>query len=202
MVCEKCNEPLKDGDVKCSKCGTEVNKKEENGIKNKYYNAIDDVLIREYMGEKADTFLYPGLSIRNFILLLLFGGVYLSYRKMYFYGFIWILISVALFVIPGIREYMVIFSLLLTIFFTFIFKSMYLAQAKDKIEKIKKNNKTASNDELKRKARVVGGTNYIFKVLMYLMALCYVCYACYLIYMFFESRGINGDIDILINKWR
>ena len=79
---------------------------------------------------------------------------------------------------------------------------MYLAQAKDKVEKIKKNNKTASNDELKRKARVVGGTNYIFKVLMYLMALCYVCYACYLTHMFFESRGINGDIDLLINKWR
>lgn len=202
MFCEKCNEPLKDGNIRCSNCNAEVKKPEENDIKNKYYNAIDDVLIREYMGEKADTFLYPGLSIRNFILLLLFGGVYLSYRKMYLYGIIWILITIALFAIPGVREYAVIFSLLLTLFFTFMFKSMYLVQAKEKVNKIKKEYKTASNEELKRKVRFAGGTNYLFKVLMYLIAFCYIAYVIYMFYMFFESRGINGDIDILFDKWR
>lgn len=172
MFCKNCGKSIEVGLKRCPHCGVIIaNESISNNIKNKYYTQSDDILIREYMGRKADLFLVKDYSIGIFILLLLFGSPYLMYRKMYSLGIIWMIASLGISFIPEVGKYVGIFNLVIAVIASIFFKELYLKQAQDEVDKIKGTNPAASSEELKAMARKKGGTNVIIAIVFGVMYL-------------------------------
>ena len=175
MICENCGSPLIGTEQKCPKCGNEIKKQEiSKEIKNKYYNGNDETLIREYMGKKANMFLNQKFNPSILVVQLIFGFVYLLFRKMYFYGFLWFAILVGLSIIPETQNYSFMFSLIMAIYFSLNFKDLYLVQAKEQVDKIKGKNPTATKEDLMVLCRKKGGVNLTIGIIfgiLYVLAL-------------------------------
>lgn len=165
MFCKNCGKNIEVGLKKCPHCGKSIlNEPISKEIKNKYYTQNDELLIREYMGRKADTFLIKDYSIGIFFLLLIFGSPYLMFRKLYLYGIIWMIASVGISFIPEVGNYVGIFNLIIAVIVSIFFKDMYLKQAQDKVNEIKGKNPTANTEELRMLARNKGGTNILVAI--------------------------------------
>lgn len=166
MFCIHCGKNIEIDDKKCPYCGNIIESKIiSKEIKNKYYTSIDDNLIKEYMGSKSDLFLNRKYSIGLFILLIIFNGAYLIYRKMYNLAIVWLVSSIGISLIPEVGNYVGIFNLIIALFFSLYFKELYLNQAKDKVNEIKQKNPTASSEELKHISKFKGGTNLLAAVI-------------------------------------
>lgn len=113
---------------------------------------VDQELRKAYIDKNAEKIL-KGRG--GSVWLFLFGAMYLLYRKLYLYGFLYFLISFVFsyFNLGGI-------SFIIQVVLCFFFYKIYLNYVDKKILSIKKNNPNLSFEELKERCRKQGGVSY------------------------------------------
>lgn len=119
-----------------------------------HFNSInvDEELKRSYIGKNADKIIN---GHGGSVWLFLFGSAYLFYRKLYLYGFIYLLIVLLLSYFK--LNLVVIIGQIVLCFF---FYKIYLSHVDKEINKIKKDSPNTSFEELKEKCKKKGGVSY------------------------------------------
>lgn len=113
-----------------------------------------DKFVKAYIGRN-----YNQINNMKFsIPALIFGPLYLLYRKVWGYAFGAILISIAASLLLD-SGYADIVNLIIHVFFAFKFKEIYLRQAEDKVENIEQQSLDKSTEELLNICRKKGGTS-------------------------------------------
>lgn len=163
MYCKNCGNLLKDNEMFCINCGTKTeNQNGQNPVisnfnvfdnqANQQVLNIDEELKKTYIGKNIEKILN---GHGGSIWLFLFGPVYLLYRKLYLYGFLYYVIFLLLNLLN-----LSVFAFLIQIILCFFFYKIYLNYVDKKILSIKKNNPNKSFEELKEKCRKQGGVSY------------------------------------------
>ena len=113
---------------------------------------VEQELRKAYIGKNAEKIL-KGRGGSAW--LFLFGATYLLYRKLYLYGFLYLLINFLLswFNLAG-------FAFIIQLVLCFFFHKIYLNYVDKKILSIKKSNPNLSFEELKNKCIKQGGISY------------------------------------------
>lgn len=186
--CPKCGSNINQGEDFCKVCGTKIttpqnnisnitqqqqeniqninNLQTQNSISNTEQIEIldnleeditnnDDDLINTYMGKNAEKLKDGGISGYT----LLFGPIYILYRKMWLLG----LISAGIIILANIflKSYSLIVLLVISIILSFKFKDLYLNYVKEKVNKIKRENIGKSKEELMIICSKKGGTSLL-----------------------------------------
>lgn len=186
--CPKCGSNINPGEDFCKMCGTKIttpqnnisnitqqqqenmqninNLQTQNSISNTEQIEIldnleeditnnDDDLINTYMGKNAEKLKDGGISGYT----LLFGPIYILYRKMWLLG----LISAGIIILANIflKSYSLIVLLVISIILSFKFKDLYLNYVKEKVNKIKRENTDKSKEELMIICSKKGGTSLL-----------------------------------------
>ena len=115
----------------------------------------DDELINAYMGKNAYKLKKGDFSIWT----LLFGNIYIFYRKMFAVGFCWLFIN--LIANQFLKSASFYINLIISIIMSTQFKKMYLQHVEDKVEAIKAENKGVSREQLLSICTQKGGTTII-----------------------------------------
>ena len=107
------------------------------------------------MGKNAEKLKDGGISGYT----LLFGPIYILYRKMWLLG----LISAGIIILANIflKSYSLIVLLVISIILSFKFKDLYLNYVKEKVNKIKRENTDKSKEELMIICSKKGGTSLL-----------------------------------------
>jgi len=173
MKCNNCG-ALNDSTQKyCRYCGSHLEVEVlniydecENQNKNLLHESVainedylDVSLLEAFIGNKYDSLLH-GFSFST----LFFGGIYFLYRKFYSLFILYCGLSLFLFLLFPFNSFLS--SFILRILFATQFKRLYINNAINKIEKIRKKY-PSDFDELKRICRKKGGTS-ILAVLLFL----------------------------------
>ena len=111
----------------------------------------DDELIDYYIGNKAAQFRQGGFSIFT----LLFGYIYVFYRKMYLYGFLWM--AIILIISFFLRQLAFIGPVAIAIIMAISFKKLYMEHVRDQVNQIKAENPGSSREQLKAICSQKGG---------------------------------------------
>lgn len=167
MYCSNCGANINNGQSFCAVCGTKVpsqpmNYLENNNVGQPFNNysgeANDEELLDAYIGKNAEKIKRKGNEAVSFSAPEFLCGLgYAVYRKMYmlailqFLGFLIALIFLPTFwvYIYGAIKWIVILQ----------FDKWYLKNAKEKVEKIKSENRGASQQDLIKICRKKGGTS-------------------------------------------
>ena len=88
MKCNKCGNINNEGDLYCRQCGAKIEIPENDVLYESMDLINDDVLVDAYIKKNIDQ-LKHGFSWCAF----LFGPCYALYRKMWLYGFLWLVIK-------------------------------------------------------------------------------------------------------------
>lgn len=155
MYCKNCGNKLKEGGLFCDSCGIKIH--EDDQIINKY------ALIQDYIGNN-----YNNLKTGFSWCTLLFGVVYLFYRKMWTFGLIIIAISTFSGIIFG--EYASLLTFVANIVFAAIFKEQYYNNATKKVEEIINYYPSKTQEELSVICKKKGGTT-IVPIILYILFL-------------------------------
>lgn len=149
MFCSRCGVQNNNGESFCKNCGVALDNNQPQ-----QFNSInvDEELKRSYIGKNADKIIN---GHGGSVWLFLFGGSYLIYRKLYLYGFIYLLISMLLLYFK-LNSVVVIGRIALC----FFFYKIYLSHVDKEINKIRKDNPNAGFEELKEKCKKKGGVSY------------------------------------------
>lgn len=163
MNCPNCGANYNEKDVFCGHCGTKIKGKENNDNEtkeevvinnNNVFNSDQD-LIDAFIGNNAEKIKHNSFSVCTFV----FRGVYFMYRKMYLYGFLWLVgIPLVFMFLPGIG---ILLPLISAIVLGIKFKDIYLGFVKEKVNEIKRLNPNKKHAELVEICRKQGGTNII-----------------------------------------
>jgi len=187
MNCPKCNSQLKPGVVFCDTCGSKLifnmtgegvsvrieennshefasQKNNDNLNISQQINAsmnqvssnndVDELsLIDAYIGKNSDK-LKSGFSFCT----LLFGVMYVFYRKMWGLGFLWLLINIAISIFLPKLPFL---GLILNIIISCCFKNLYINHATNKVRQIKLQYSNFSNSELVYVCSKKGGTTIV-----------------------------------------
>ena len=125
--------------------------------------------IQAFIGDKYNDFINGGISW----CVLLFGYIYIAYRKMYGYAlFIFLIFSIINIFLNSF------FAALFWIFIAFRFKDKYILFANNEVNILKKEHINISEEELLLICRKKGGTN-IFMAFLYIVGLTIVNYLLY-----------------------
>lgn len=214
MRCKNCGAECKEDALFCTYCGNELNAnknkiideiKDENN-KEKIVEKVDsekvrseeetkrleDELIDAYMGRKADKLKTSGFSVCTFF----FRGIYFMYRKMYLYGFLWIvLLPIAMLILSGIG---LLLPLIAAIVFAINFSKIYTGFVKNEVNKIKKSYPNKTHKELLEICSKRGGTNVVPVVIYVILNLIVVGFFALLIYSI-SSAGLLEKLSVLLN---
>ena len=113
----------------------------------------DEDYIEAYVGDNYKSIKEQKLSFPS----LVFGPIYLIYRKLYFIGFILLFIELILSV-SNIDNINFIIGLIINIYFMYKFKDIYLDNVEKKVEEIKYKNPDKSSNEILKKCKKAGST--------------------------------------------
>lgn len=168
MNCQKCGSALNAGQNFCPVCGNSV--VELDTLYNSQNNsspiinstnestAIDkNSLYSMYIGKHANEIQKGGYSFCT----LIFGPIYFLYRKMYLYGFIWILINSIInpfigLISNGLNYFVSVISMFVMGFFT---KKIYLKKIQKDVDELYLKNSYKSKEELMSILMTKGGTS-------------------------------------------
>lgn len=168
MLCPNCNANLPDGSDFCIRCGSTI--KDEKVIKNtKQYITNDqyDLLLKSFVGEKYNSFVYKSLSF----LTLFFGPFYMVIRKCYFLALISI-ISTSIAYNIGIiidNNLGIIFSIIVSLYYAFTFNKYYIGFASKKVKKITEKNRDKDFVMLQQICSKKGGINKFLLIIFILL---------------------------------
>lgn len=165
MICSNCGSNIKPGEAFCRNCGSKnpnVQNQNNSNINNVMSNqksniskndSKDEVLIDAYIGKNAEK-----IKTKKFSLPTLFlGAYYLIYRKIWLYGFVWVIGgSIIAVFLPAISKYL---PFAIGVYFAIEFKKIYLKHVGKQVEKIKSENLGKSDAELIAICSRKGGTN-------------------------------------------
>lgn len=130
------------------------NNTDTNGqvYENKPEQSDDEELIEAYVGTKYDKFKKGKFNVWT----LLFGPIYLAYRKMFWYG---IGLCVVETILTNAIKIGFLFVLVLRIVLAIFINKFYLQDANKKVNKIKSENSNASTDVLLMASKLSGGVS-------------------------------------------
>lgn len=160
MYCKNCGSKIDDNSRFCHNCGISIEKNidnKETKIKLDYF--------KEYVGSN-----YEKIKNQNFsVATLLFGPLYFLYRKIWFYGFLWVIISLLITFFFNILnlDYDLYLKFAMHLVIAFKFKEIYLSNCQENIDKIKLDNKDMTEKELASIIHKKGGVT-IIPVFIYL----------------------------------
>lgn len=128
------------------------NNTDTNGqvYENKAEQSADEELIEAYVGTKYDKFKNGKFNIWA----LLFGPIYLAYRKMFWYG---IGLCVVETILTNVIKIGFLFGIVLRIVLALFVNKFYLQDASKKVNKIKSENANVSKDALLMASKLSGG---------------------------------------------
>ena len=128
------------------------NNPDTNGqvYENKAEQSADEELIEAYVGTKYDKFKNGKFNIWA----LLFGPIYLAYRKMFWYG---VGLCVVETILTNVIKIGFLFGLVLRIVLALFVNKFYLQDASKKVDKIKSENANVSKDALLMASKLSGG---------------------------------------------
>lgn len=128
------------------------NNTDTNGqvYENKAEQSADEELIEAYVGTEYDKFKNGKFNIWA----LLFGPIYLAYRKMFWYG---VGLCVAETILTNVIKIGFLFGLVLRIVLALFVNKFYLQDASKKVDKIKSENANVSKDALLMASKLSGG---------------------------------------------
>ncbi len=147
---------------------------QNTGVNSNYYNqnndqqiAPDEDLKKAYIGKDYDLIkqkrgLFP-------LWIFLFNSLYFLYRKMYLYGFLWIVGSIILSTFLPIFSFFILFGI--KIFFMIKFYDIYDKYVTEKVNKIKSENPNCDRNQLINICSKKGGTNIIVAVMLPILIL-------------------------------
>lgn len=192
MKCTNCGANLKDDASYCIRCGSKINSDgisiSNNVNKNrKSLNNYDlDNLLKAYVGNNYNKFIYSSFSILYFLL----GPIYGFARRMYSFSIIYIIVnSIVIYISSKIDQTLpIVLSFILLIIFSLNFKKQYINTAKVRVNKIIDNNLDLDIVMLQNKCSKKGGLNILFVILPILIIIISVIVIVLLI--------INGKISI------
>ena len=179
MKCHKCNNEVVEGANFCRYCGANL----KDGTVEKTISD-DEKYIKEYVGEKYDKFKNGTFNVGAFFL----GPIYLLYRKMYLYTFIYILIAMFFSWIPIVPN----------LILGFFVNGMYLNKASEDVKNIKLNNSGLNNHEIIELCRKKGGTSIVPPLIYVLIVIVIISLLTALMFLLFY--GIK-DYDYQQNNY-
>ena len=147
----------------------------------------DDKYIKEYIGPNYNSIKNMKFSLPS----LIFGPIYLMYRKVWNYALAAIIIQVAAIFLLN-SDYSQVINLVINVFFGLKFQSIYMKQAEDKVEQIKQQGLDKSTTELLELCKKKGGTaikNVVIAIFVSIIA--YISLLFYLV----GSGGFNLEED-------
>lgn len=113
----------------------------------------DERYIESYIGQNYSLIKTTKFSIGTFF----FGGYHLLYRKLYYYAFIYFLLTISASLL--ISDYATIVHIIVRMFMSIKFNELYLAHAERKVEQIKQGNLDKTSTELLDECRKRGGVS-------------------------------------------
>ena len=147
----------------------------------------DDKYIKAYIGAN-----YNGIKNMKFSLpALIFGPIYLIYRKVWGYALAAIIIQLAAIYLLK-SDYSEAVNVIINIYFACKFQSIYLKQAEDKVEQIKQQGLDKSTTELLEVCKKKGGT--AIKAVVVAIFVSIIVYISLLFYLF-SGGGFNLEED-------
>ena len=149
MKCPNCKATIDDNSKFCDYCGKKI---EENT--NKPSIKKDEITIEEYYRH------YIGDNYYNFknkfnIFALIFGGLYIFYRKQYLFGALFIIITILSILFSPI------IAIILHLLLGLTFNQNYLRYINKKSRQIKMKNLDKSKEEILRMCSERGGTSFL-----------------------------------------
>ncbi len=189
MYCSKCGSKIEKDEKFCKYCGEKIDEYENNNLT---YNrtVTDDDLLKEYIGPNYDKIENCNFSIPAF----LFGGYYFIYRKMFLCSVVLILLSLSCIFV--LKQYAVFGILLIALFFSFLFRNIYISHCKRKIQRIKLKNPSKNNSELISVCKEKGGTSVLILILT-IVLLYFIIFVAIIIFFLFwgidEIESIQRD---------
>lgn len=170
MKCPKCNNDNNDNSKFCKYCGSDL--KKEINDEEKYVEA--------YVGKNYNNFKTGTFNVGAFFL----GPIYLLYRKMYLYAFVFVIISIILsFCIPIVAN----------IVLAFVINGLYLEMAREYVRNVKYTNKDISEEELLNRCRKRGGTTLGAPIIFSLVIVAF--FTLLIIGLFFLFAEMYDDIS-------
>lgn len=143
--------------------------------------------VKAFIGNDYDRIKKSSFSIAT----LLFGGFYLFYRKMWTYGFLWLILAMMTGFSSGL---IIIMNFILAINFS----KIYIAYAKNQVQNIKNTNQNKSSTEILEECRKKGGISSsvpgITITLVIIIALFATVYSSYKVFSNIETEN-NTDIN-------
>ena len=163
MYCKNCGTKIEEKAKFCRNCGQKVKEEKLKEEKVEKIEITDELLKKEYIGKNYDIIKQKEFSLPAFFLL----PYYLFYRKMWLYGFIYLLITI----LGGVFfiKYTLILILIIRILFGIFFNRLYLQIVNKKIDKIKQKNLDMEKEELLNLVKKIGGVSVISVVLLILL---------------------------------
>lgn len=192
MKCTNCGANLKDDASYCIRCGSKIN---NDGISisnnvnenRKSLNNYDlDNLLKAYVGNNYNKFIYSSFSILYFLL----GPIYGFARRMYSFSIVHVIVNfIVIYISSKINQTLpIILSFILLIIFSLNFKKQYINTAKVRVNKIIDSNLDLDIVMLQNRCSKKGGLNILFVILPILIIIISVIGIVLLI--------INGKISI------
>lgn len=142
---------IQDNSININQNNTDTNGKAYEN-KDNAINPNDEELINAYVGTKYDKFKNGKFNIWA----LLFGPLYLAYRKMFWYG---IGLCVVETILTNFIKIGFWFGLVLRIVLALFVNKFYLQEASKKVNKIKSENANVSKDGLVLASKITGGVS-------------------------------------------
>ncbi len=165
MKCPMCNCDNSDTDNFCRYCGANLQYNKTSDDKEKYIEA--------FIGDQYNNFKNSTFNIGAFFL----GPIYLFYRRMVLYGFVYLIIC--LFVPPVIAN----------IILAFVINGIYLDFVRNKVIYIKNSNKDLDESSLLEKCSKTGKTSLVGPIILGIVMMIPVILFIYLVYAFIEGAS-------------
>ena len=147
---------------------------------------MEEKLVEEYIGENAEKIMNSKTNWSAAILGEAIGPVWFFYRKSYLIGFLFIFIT---YIVGRIANALNIKEAYHIMFFVYLFTAnkLYLWDVKRKINNIKLNNGTISEDEMAELVRKKGGTNIVGAIIYTVFIIATIILSVYISWLAYQT---------------
>ncbi len=173
MFCPNCGSKLEEKEKFCKYCGTSLSKIESDTDYTDIKANIDEEdLVKSYVGNHYDKIVNCGFSFPTFF----FSIFYTLYRKMWLYSFLWIIFDFIVLMVFDFYTCILIF-LFVNALLAVHFSNLYLKLARKRIQQIKQNNNSMSNEDILNLCKKKGGTSMVALILAIFMIIIFIIFA-------------------------
>ena len=138
-----------------------------------FFDFQDDRFLEAYIGDDYKVVARKKINIYA----LLLSWIYFLYRKLYITGIIGLIIT-GIF-IKFFTKYLIVFIIVSMIFSGLLFNPIYIAVAKQRVLKIKKEEEYSDDFETEQVCAKKGGVNFVVPIIIYLLFLVAMFFSMY-----------------------